>query len=243
MVRVLHQRRAALTQIRRRRSRAQSMVEFALVAPIFFALLFGLVEFSLIESSIAAFNFAAKDSARIGSFLGRSDSTVDQQIVSDIRLRVGGVVFAQTLKIEIYRSNTAGDLPTSGTPENVYDISGATIGTQTWPVDIRNDTLADADYLGVRISYQYTYLTGFVSGTGSTLPLYAISVQRIEPQDYQGWRHTPAPPNLTQRDGPALRAALGDLPLGIATTPVIWLAPRALARRSPLPSQRTEAAL
>ena len=61
-----------------------------------------------------------------------------------------------------------------------------------WPVSARNDQLISADYLGVRITYQYTYLTAFFATTSPQITLTAISVQRIEPQEY-GMRPAPAP--------------------------------------------------
>lgn len=175
---------------RRRRARGQAMVEFALVAPLFFLVFFGFVEFALINTSIAGYNFAAKDGARIGSLLGRTDPTVDTQIVTDIRIHVAGVVMAQPVQIEIYKSDEGGN-PVSGSGgiiENVYDVNGNPIGTPSWPVGLRNDTLLDADYLGVKITFKYTYLTSYVSGGNTSLTLTANSVQRIEPQDYQGYR-------------------------------------------------------
>jgi Flp pilus assembly protein TadG len=175
--------------------RGQAMVEFALVAPFFFALLFGVIEFSLINSSISAFNFAAKDGARIGSFLGRTDSTVDQQICNEVQSRVQGVVFARMQQIEVFKSDVTGAGP--GAADNAY--TNFTNCTPTnWPVDSRNDTLADADYLGVRVTFLYTYLTGFVAGGNSTLQLTATAIERIEPQDFQG-RMAPAPPVASVR--------------------------------------------
>jgi len=178
---------------RQRRARGQAMVEFALVAPLFFLVFFGFIEFALISSSIASFNFAAKDAARIGSLLGRTDPTVDTQIVTDVRTHVAGVVMATPTQIEVFKADEGGN-PVSGTSgiiENVYDMNGNIIGTPIWPVDYRNDSLLDADYLGVKITFKYTYLTSFVSGGNSSLTLSATSVQRIEPQDYQGEReHT-----------------------------------------------------
>lgn len=181
----------------RRRLRGQAMVEFALVAPVFFLMFFGIIEYALINSSITTFNFAAKDSARIGSLLGRTDPNVDQQIVSDVVGHTGGLVVAQTQLIEVFRSDAAGSLPPSVNPvENSYPPTTTTIACTicNWAVASRNDSLLNADYLGVRITYVYTYLTGFVSGGASQLNLTALSVQRIEPQDYQG--HRPLPPVL-----------------------------------------------
>lgn len=175
---------------RRRRARGQAMVEFALVAPLFFLVFFGFIEFALINTSIAGYNFAAKDGARIGSLLGRTDATVDTQIVSDVRNHIAGIVMATPVKIEVFKADEGGNPILSGGSviENAYDINGNPIGTQSWPVDNRNDTLLDADYLGVKITFKYTYLTSYVSGGNTSLTLSASSVQRIEPQDYQGDR-------------------------------------------------------
>jgi hypothetical protein len=177
---------------RRLRARGQAIVEFALVAPFFFALIFGLIEFSLISISISSYNAAAEDGARIGSLLGRTDNTVDQQIVTAVASHVNGVSVAHPLTIEIFKADVTGQPVTSGGSivENVYDINDVQISA-TWPVGSRIDQLLSADYLGVRITYEYDYLTAFVSGGNSTLILSATSVQRIEPQDYQGRRAPP----------------------------------------------------
>lgn len=174
------------------------MVEFALVAPIFFLMFFGLIEFALINATITTFNFAAKDAARIGSLLGRTDPTVDQQMVNDVIGRSGGFVVAQAQLIEIFRSDAAGSLPPATSPvENSYPpTAGSACSVCSWAVASRNDSLLNADYLGVRITYTYTYLTGFVSGGAAQLQLSALSVQRIEPQDFQGHRLPPHPPAL-----------------------------------------------
>jgi hypothetical protein len=169
------------------------MVEFALVAPLFFALIFGLIEFALIAVSISSFNLAAEEGARIGSVLGRTDPNVDQKIVASIRSHTSGIAAAQTVTIEVYKADVTGNAVINGvnTVENVYDGQGNPIGTQFWPVDSRIDQLLTADYLGVRITYQYTYLTAFIAGGNANLRLTATSVQRIEPQDYQGRLNAP----------------------------------------------------
>lgn len=229
--RLPHEMRHGRATARRRRARGQAMVEFALVAPLFFLVFFGFVEFALISTSIAAYNFAAKDGARIGSLLGRTDSTVDTQVVTDIRTHVAGIVMAQPIQIEIYKADAGGN-PVSGSGgiiENVYDINGNAIGTPSWPVNLRNDSLLDADYLGVRITFKYTYLTAYVSGGNTSLTLTANSVQRIEPQDFQGYhRHAGGigrlAGSLLQRMGVSLRPAgspLADTLL--ASAAFLWI--------------------
>src|SRR5260221_5543837 len=103
----------------RRLSRGQAIVEFAMVAPLFLLMLFGFIEFALIGASIAAFNFAANDAARLGSFLGRSDCTAASQMVNVTKGRVAGVVVAQLVKIEIFKSDAAGNY--QGVVEDSYD--------------------------------------------------------------------------------------------------------------------------
>lgn len=209
-----------LKQPRRWQKRGQAMVEFAMVAPLFFALIFGLIEFSLIGVSISSFNLAADEGARIGSYLGRTDPTVDQQIISAIVSHTSGITLAHALKIEIFKADVTGQPVMVGgnIVENVYDINGNPIGTPGWPVSARIDQLLSADFLGVRITYQYTYLTAFISGGNSNLVLTASSVQRIEPQDYQG-RRSPVhdPPQYAR--------------LGYQSGMAVWAISRAADRR------------
>jgi Flp pilus assembly protein TadG len=217
---------------RRRHSRAQAMVEFALVAPLFFTLLFGVVEFSLIHTAIDVVNFATKDAARLGSLLGRTDPTVDMQMVTEIRQRTAGIIVAHVTQIEVFKADVTGNPVISGGSivEYVYDVNGNNIGTTSWPVNQRNDTLLNADYLGVRVSYTYTYLTGFIAGAGSTLALTATSVQRIEPQDYQGWYNAPQPSLTTV----AMTAPMRAGPPGAPTTGMPQTTPWISSRRSGL---------
>jgi len=209
----------------RRLSRGQAIVEFAMVAPLFLLMLFGFIEFALIGASIAAFNFAAKDAARMGSYLATTTCDVDGQMVNLIQGRVAGVVVAHLVTIEIFKSdatgtyqgavedsydNTAGGTPTCLTaPGGVCTSSPPITGliNCNWTVDMRNDSLIDADYLGVRISYNYTYLTAFISGGNSTLSLTATSVQRIEPQSFQGHRPLPGVALSSTARTPSITAA------------------------------------
>src|SRR5260221_6690019 len=195
------------------RSPGQALVEFALIAPVFFLTFFGAIELSLIIASIGSYNFAVRDAARVGSLLGRTDQNVDVKtggIIDTIRAHVSGVVMAKAIEIDVYRAVSDGSCipppilpppppPQPPPPELSVDDPGCAKcvyvltstqpcipGGTNWIVDNRNDSLQDADYLGVRVLYQYTFLTGFISTVGSTLSLSATSTQRIEPQDFQG---------------------------------------------------------
>lgn len=190
-----------------------------MVVPLFFLMLFGFIEFALIGASMSTYNFAAKESARLGSFIGPSSPTADCKMVQLVQQRAAGVVVSKLVQVEIFKSDSQGDYspPSQGVVEDVWlpsDIASCNVTppatqptcpavTCNWPPSARHDTLLDADYLGVKISFDYTYLTSYISGGASTLHLSAFSVQRIEPQDYQS-RHTlPAPMAANQDFGRA----------------------------------------
>lgn len=196
--------RQVLRATRPRRDRGQSLVEFALIIPLFLLILFGVVEYALINASVGAFNFAAKEAARYEAILGNGTppggySTIDQYAVNQVILpQVAGVVMAQTQAVVVFRSTQTGGCYGSGTTtgslpncqfQDVLQPSGGSWGyTQSgWLVGGnpgRQDQLSNADYLGVFIAYQYTYLTAFFAIASPTINLSAISVQRIEPQQY-----------------------------------------------------------
>ena len=123
----------------------------------------------------------------------------DQAITSELEIASNVVSIRQT--------NTA-----YSTTEDQYDINGNAIGAQSWPPDARNDDLIDADFLGVRITFRYTYLTAFLSAGAPTLTLTATSVQRIEPQDFQSHRVQP----------PATDAAVASTPCLWSALPCLW---------------------
>lgn len=185
----------------RGRSRGQAMVEFALVAPLFLMLLFGVIEYSLINASVGTLNFAAKEGARYGAIVGKASipnqPPVDQYVVNSIIVpRVAGIVVAQMQKIEIFNATETGAcvLDSKGVcEEDIWQPAAGGTWSSTsnsWPYSARDDTLANADYLGLKISYTYTYLTAFFAVASPTVNLTADSVQRIEPQQY-GDRHDP----------------------------------------------------
>jgi hypothetical protein len=187
--------------LHRRRFRGQSLVEFALILPIFLLVFFGVVEYAFINASIGAFNFAAQDAARYGAIIGPTDPNIDSAMLTQfITPHVSGIVMAQIVSVEIFHASETGGC-SDGTQtfpcpqEDIYTTQSG-VWTNSWPVSSRNDQLITADYLGVRITYQYTYLTAFIATLSPTISLTAISVQRIEPQEY-GMRPAPASVRIT----------------------------------------------
>jgi Flp pilus assembly protein TadG len=230
---------------RRGRSSGQALVEFGLIAIPFLLSFFGIIEFGLLMSSVGSFDFAAREAARVGSVLGRTDPNGDQSILNAVTSRVTGAVAAQITEIDIFLSDPVpnpldyvcyNSIPSTVNPspnnvtvddatcvKDVYYFNGtgpahtlcAGPGPSpycSWPPDLRNDSLANADYLGVRVLYRYTFVTSFSMFIG-TISLGNYSVQRIEPQDYQGSR--PVLPRTASHVNVSALSAL-------AVAPPVW---------------------
>ena len=217
------------------RARGQSLVEFALVVPLFLFLIFAVVEYSLINSSIGAYNFAAKDAARYGAIVGPGDTgacncQADLDMLNIINSHTIGVVAAVPVEVDFFEASESGAYPGSGVgKQDVYLYTGGAwtrSGTLGWPVGTRDDRLVSQDYLGVHIIYRYTYVTAFFSSLGATITLTADSVQRIEPQQLF---HHPAP-GATQALA-ALSPSAPVSPLGAALG-LLAIAPACLYKPS-----------
>ncbi len=177
-----------------RRQRGQSLVEFALVAPLLLLVIFGILEFCFLYQSIDTADFAAREGARVGAVLGPSDSGADSKILQAIQTATSsgvGLLFSQIQTIEIFKSDENGTVPpplascTQVANEDVYDGQGNQCpGTLGWPPSARIATFNASDYLGVRITFAYNWVTSFVSAAGGQFQLSSVSIQLIEPQTY-----------------------------------------------------------
>ena len=181
----------------RRRERGQTLVEFALVAPLLLLVIFGTIEFCFLYQSLNTVDFAAREGARVGAVLGPTDAAADSKIIQAIFAATSngtGLLFSQIQMIEIFKSSENGSIPPplascaqQATPpfEDVYDGQGnACPGTLGWPPSARNATFNSADYLGVRITFAYNWVTSFVSAARGQFTMTGISIQLIEPQTF-----------------------------------------------------------
>ena len=181
----------------RRRERGQTLVEFALVAPLLLLVIFGTIEFCFLYQSLNTVDFAAREGARVGAVLGPTDASADSKIIQAIFAATSngtGLLFSQIQMIEIFRSSENGSVPPplascaqQATPpfEDVYDGQGnACPGTLGWPPSARNATFNSADYLGVRITFAYNWVTSCVSAARGQFTMTGISIQLIEPQTF-----------------------------------------------------------
>ena len=173
------------------RGHGQALVEFALVLPLLMLLIFGIIEFALINASIGAFNFATQDAARFAAITGPTDPNADATMLSQVILpRITGIVAAQLQTVEVFKANEDGScfggtfsFPCPAQNDHVFTAQ-TNQSTGQWTPDKRNDQLVTGDYLGVRITYVYTYITAFFATASPAIQLSAESIQRVEPQEY-----------------------------------------------------------
>jgi Flp pilus assembly protein TadG len=72
----------------RRRQAGQTLVEFALVLPLFMVLLMGVIEFAFMFNATMAINFATRDASLIAAESG-SQATADCAILARIEQSIG----------------------------------------------------------------------------------------------------------------------------------------------------------
>ena len=141
----------------------QSLVEFALVIPIFVALLMGVIEFGFLYNNLLTVQNALTP-------------PVDHQRVEFV---------------EIFQSDSAGDavpgainryvrggtLDCPGTGTQPYTL----VGSEGYPQVARHDALVEGlDVIGVRIGYQYRGMTPIAYGR--TWDLADAATLRMEPK-------------------------------------------------------------
>ncbi len=188
----------------RKRQRGQSLVEFALVIPLFLLLFVALIEFAMVLNAVLAINFASREASLIGAEAGNA-ADADCVILKAVEIAVGPPANpAQITGVRIYQANRAGTaIPGrvnayARTGETVCTLPDASVvrvpysrvGGAGYPPTSRCNVLAGCgvsttvDQIGVEITYQYGWRTPMYtllnwSSTGHTL--IKANAMRMEP--------------------------------------------------------------
>jgi Flp pilus assembly protein TadG len=180
--------------------RGQAIVEFALLFPVFMALLFGMIEFAFLFNAELSLNYATRDAALIAAEAGNNanaDCLILQQVDADLN---SPTAEANVITVHIF-SATEGGQQLASPKEQTYTRGGATtcgsitvpysIGTTNYPYGIRCSDLdrttcsagftgpsnTGVDIIGVRIDYTYHFLTPM----GTTTTMSVSNAMRMEP--------------------------------------------------------------
>lgn len=182
----LRGRRAA-----RARASGQGLVEFALVLPIFMALMTGVIEFGFLYNNILTVQYAARQGVSAAAQAGGVDGA-DCTILKAIeRALTVPIDKGRITTVTIYRSDAAGD-PVPGAV-NTYSRTGSLDcpgdatqpyslnGTEGYAQQDRKDSIAEGlDVVGVRIGYTYAGITPI--GAGLTWAVSDGASLRMEPK-------------------------------------------------------------
>ncbi len=179
--------------------RGQAMVEFALVSPLFFFLLFGLIECGIFSAQRSSFTFAVRSATRIGS-IHAHETDANSQICAALisSLKSASANPADLGQVTIFRADDgAGGMDTTlADNPNAHDVGTCaadgkwsylngivpscppTPGNASWPYCARN-VIDPPDPLGVSATYHFHYVLPIFGG-GVTIR--ETSILRIEPQ-------------------------------------------------------------
>ena len=161
------------------------MTEFAIVAPVLFVLLFGVLEGGFLLFTVGTARFAAGDAARQLSEDGNAASA-DQNALAIIR-KTGLVTTSMgtVTRVDIYRLNQQpdGTLTVDIARVNSYLIDGTALGSINWPPTTRDIRNGEMDFVGITVYYRYNWKTGIFNG-GGPLQLNNAVYLRLEPQLY-----------------------------------------------------------
>ena len=189
-------RSAEESEPRTLRERGAAALEFALIAPFFFLVVFGGIEIGFMFRSNLALQDTSRTAARVAS-VERNGEEADLRILEKINSRVGSlngdimrvVIFSgDTLNAEVpvpCTTTTSPALP--GQKCNVYMVheNGQTLQEviDAWtpfttgnPPGIIPADRSSSSNIGVYIAYDYDYVTGFFD----TITLSSTTVEAIE---------------------------------------------------------------
>ncbi len=171
---------SAVRRLRCRRERGQSLVEFALLLPVFLILLMSMLDFGFAYGQNLTLEYATREGARTGAALAAGNSTlpcadVDDYVMAAVQrvLESPGsqVNPAYITSIEIYKSDAAGNKLAYNTWAYMAGdrpvVDGVTLDfglmSTGWDACTRSNATPNPDSLGVSVQYQYHFVTPLTS--------------------------------------------------------------------------------
>jgi hypothetical protein len=177
--------------IERSGASGQSLVEFALVVPIFILLMMGILEYGFLYNNILTVQYAARQGVSAAAQAGGVDGADCSILKAVERALTAPIDKSRVSSVLVYKSDANGDpIPGVG---NQYIRTGSLDcpGSETEPYSLvggegyaqsdRHDSLAEGlDVVGVRIGYLYAGITPL--GTGRTWTVSDGASLRMEPK-------------------------------------------------------------
>lgn len=196
-----------LLRTKRRKERGAALVEAAFVTPVFFLLIFGILEMGLLYRDSLTNTNATKEGARAASVNG-TNSDADFLILRSVNHGIEPIGLTNLDMVVVFKASGPGDevpeeCKTSAQPGtcNRYTRSdffrpirtaggdatgnfGCSAGVSVdrhWCPASRNTRLGESEYVGVYIQSRHDYITGFF---GASTTLHDTTIIRLEPTEY-----------------------------------------------------------
>jgi Flp pilus assembly protein TadG len=161
-------------------TRAVTAFEFALLAPVFAAVLLGIVDTGLLVTSQALLDTATRDAARL--ILTGQASSNGAAFGSQLCSEVSSLIDCSSLTYRVQTGDSFGDIPASYT----LNGNGAPVGFSAYPAAISagnsGGSLTD-DFVVVQVAYQRPWLFAMIAPMmgSSTELLLSTAVFENEP--------------------------------------------------------------
>jgi Flp pilus assembly protein TadG len=193
----------------RARTRGQTLVEFALVFPLFFMVMLGLIEFAFAFNAVLSTNFASRAAALLAAEAGNAtgaDCVILKSIEDEMTAPADK---ARISEVVVYRANpdgtpvgggqqtryvrSAGGMSCTfaGTPPTTVTVPFVISGADGYPVTARCNELAGCGSpvqplhtIGVRIGYSHTWVTPmgtWLPGSSTGWSFSRQNAMRMEP--------------------------------------------------------------
>lgn len=174
---------------RSQRERGAAMVEFALVSPLFFLILFGGIELGLIFRGNLAVEDMTRSAARVASIV-RDDPEADRAILTEIDSRTSSLN-GEILNVIIFSGDTLdsemppGCISGAGGPVSISNVCNSYSASDVADIAAGGGVLGTAlkdtereqwDIIGITVQYRQDSITGIIDG----VTLNSTTVEVIE---------------------------------------------------------------
>jgi Flp pilus assembly protein TadG len=169
-----------------------ALVEFALVLPILILVLISIFEIGAAFRSYLTVSYLAREGARMSAFLG-TDINADCTMVTSIATQMTPADFANLVRIEVFRADSAGNQVVGDT--NTFTFTGTdktncahwskviTWDSTTRQTEVSSTGTPPLDVIGVRIVATKSWMTGFPPYRG-TYTVNENTIVRMEPEAF-----------------------------------------------------------
>jgi hypothetical protein len=184
------------------------MIEFSLIAPVMFLVLFGIFEIGLLTFDLASTRFATSEAAKVVAQAGNGNlqcvnvkgcpalfgatlpappndlCDADCQMISAVnQTALKTTALEQVDHIDLYKLNSNGSFARVAGAQQTYKLDG-TRTSNAYPPSSRNTQVGSQDYVEVDITFTYNPLTGLFKNIVGSPQLTTTYIVRLEPQRY-----------------------------------------------------------